>query len=614
MGDILKPSVIQAASATESTTTPLVKENYLGEFETDNEKAIVRTNLNVPAISSVYSKTESEAMVQKEIRNALKSYVTQAELPAAINGISDEIVEAGYVRSDGTVPFTNVQSQSASPTKGQHLTNKNYVDTTLAKHVNSSDPHGTISKVKDLLANYVKLSDTYTTSSLYSKKELDALLAGYVKKDGSAPFTKPQIGCDPTTPSHLATSRYVQQIMQNHNDEADPHAFLATLNKYLANYYTKSEVYPKSQTYSRVQLLDIIKAQIGDVVDQAIASYIAKEGSVSELKDFVINELYKCIKSDGSLTFTAPQAGVAATKANEFVVLEQLEELKTSLEEKTDTITNSTQDIVKWVTTGPVQTTVGFVEDNTVLPREMTLQQVCDAIFYGRKVGVEAPQYAAYGENVCIEIYVNGISTLVEASIYKNNTLIGTLSADDFKNSVDESGDSGYYYKFCGTGKFTEDTEWKVVFTYSDGQTIVDTAETRLAHPIFVGAVPYWWNGHEDMTIENLKAIAKEDPDNCKFLVIGSDYNELEVSFDFQDPRMRSIVVVLPESYPDLTKMVTPTQDVGAEAFAKWTLCMYPGDTETGVLYKIYVFNQLLVKLNQTVKFYFKPEIKESNE
>lgn len=34
-----------------------------------------------------------------------------------------------------------------------------------------------------------------------------------------------------------------------------------------------------------------------------------------------------------------------------------------------------------WKTSGPVQTTVGFVEDNTQLPDHLTCQEIFDLIF-----------------------------------------------------------------------------------------------------------------------------------------------------------------------------------------------------------------------------------------
>lgn len=605
MGNILEPSIIRPV-ANAGNDDALLRANYLSEFETEDDKSVARENLGVYAKEFVYSRDEAQLMVQEKLNKALRNYVTSDELPRAIAELSTEIAEAGYVRSDGTVPFTNPQSQAALPTADFHLANKIYVDNLLKAHVNGNDPHNTLDKVRVLLADYAKLSDTYTTANLYSKKEMDSILLSVVKKDGSIPFTKPQIGVDPSLPSHLATARYVQLVMQNHTSETDPHEFLSTLKRYLTNYYTKSETYTKAQTYSRAQLLDIIKSQMSDIVEQAIATHVAEDGSVSELKDFILNKLYDCVKADGSVAHTAPQAGIPAVNENEFIVLAQLTE---AIDKLSNTLTQDIKDATNqstWVPSGPVRTTVGFIEDNMRMPREMTVQQICDAIFYGRKIGVVAPPYAEYGNTVCIKIFTHGLSILEEVEIYKNNVLIGTLTAEDFKGSPEDFRDEGFYYEYCETGEFTEDVEWKVVFHYSDGQTITDTATTKLSYPIFIGALPYWWNAQEDVTMNSLREKVAEDPENCKFFTkFGPEIKRLKTNFNFEDAEQRSIVVVIPEEYPDLNKLVTPTQEVEASAFAKWLQPMYPNNVPVGVLYKIYVFNQPLVKLNQTLKFYF---------
>lgn len=606
MGDILEPSIIPPLPESPNKGV-LLHENYLSEFINENEKVVIRENIGVYAKTVTYTKDETLSLIQDNLRTVLKEYSTTNDVKDLIGNLTEEIKEEGYVLSDGSVPFTSPQSQSSLPISEYHLTNKIYVDNLLKAHINSSDPHKTLDRVKQLLAGYVRTTDTYTTQNLYNKKEIDLLLRNYIKKDGSIPFVNPQIGVDPELPSHLTTMRYVQRVMYNHKNESDPHNFLSTLKRSLSNYYTKSEIYTKAQTYSRTQLLSIIKSQMKDIVDQAIASHEASNGSVSDLRDFIVNQLADCIKSDGSVVHMLPQAGMPAVHENEFVVLSQLtkaiDELSATLNKDIKSVTNQ----AVWVPSGPVKTTVGFVEDNTNMPRKMTVQQVCDAIFYGRKVGIEAPSYAEYGDMVCIEIYTHGLSILTEVEVFKNDTLIGTLSPSDFSTLPSGVGDSGLYYKFCDTGEFTEDTEWKVVFHYSDGQAITDTTNTKLSYPIFIGAIPYWWNAQEDITMKSLREKTIEDPDNCKFYTkFGPEVTTVDSTFNFTDVKQRSIVVVTPKNYPDLDKLITPTQEIHADAFAKWVQPMYPNAAQVGVLYKIYVFNQPLVKLNQDLKFYFK--------
>lgn len=157
---------------------------------------------------------------------------------------------------------------------------------------------------------------------------------------------------------------------------------------------------------------------------------------------------------------------------------------------------------------------------------------------------------------------------------------------------------NGGYCEYRDTGEFTEDTE---------SQDITETATTKLAYPIFVGAVPYWWNAQEDITMESLRRLAEEEP-KANYIITdqGPKISNVSKSIQFTDTRQRSIVIAVPNNYPDLKTLKTPAQQkVTAEAFAKWVQPMYPNQAEVGVLYKIYVFKQPLVNLQQTIDVEF---------
>lgn len=602
---ILEPSVINEDRPVTNEVF-LVYENYLSEFKSEDEKSIARANLGVLGTEETYTRDQATAMVNQVLREALKGYFTTEEIPQLVQSIMADFSPENYVKNDGSTPFLNPQSQSSLPTKDEHLANKLYVDNAIQTHKNEKDPHKILEQVQTILGSYRMVKDSYSKAEVYSAAEINTKLSGVVLKDGTTPFSKPQIGVDPTSPSHLATMRYVLKIMGDHNSEVDPHGFRAFLKSTLGNYYTKSETYTKAQTFSRDQLLSIIQDQMADVVKSAISQYAAENGNIKELQQQWEVQFKNCIKADGSVPHNTPQAGIAAETGDEFVILSQVQTIVNEAIEQVNKTLASKTNQVTWKTSGPVRTTVGFVEDNTRLPKEMTVQQIMDAIFYDRQIGIQAPEFAEYGETVCIKLTVHGIGMLESIDLYKNGELIGTLKAEDLNLIYEEGFEEDAYYEYCDTGIFTEDTEWRAEFHYSSGQDIIDTATTRLSYPIFIGAVPYWWNAQEDITMNSLRQLAKEDPDNAGFFTyLGPEISKIRTKFDFTDIRKRSIVVVIPNDYPDLDRMVTPAQEVETEAFAKWLQPMYPNNTEVGILYKIYVFNQPLVKLNQVVKFYF---------
>ena len=80
MGDVLTPGQTGngecAATIAEETPNYLIKDKYLGEFETDVEKEIVRSNLNVPNKDDVYSKLQVDNLTQEKVNSAVNNHLS----------------------------------------------------------------------------------------------------------------------------------------------------------------------------------------------------------------------------------------------------------------------------------------------------------------------------------------------------------------------------------------------------------------------------------------------------------------------------------------------------------------------------------------------------------
>ena len=49
----------------------LEKDNYLSEYSTEEEKSVVRENLNIPSKDSVYTKEDTDLQISKSTREIL---------------------------------------------------------------------------------------------------------------------------------------------------------------------------------------------------------------------------------------------------------------------------------------------------------------------------------------------------------------------------------------------------------------------------------------------------------------------------------------------------------------------------------------------------------------
>lgn len=564
----------------------LIKDNFLSEYETEEEKSVVRENLNVPSKDSVYSRQDVDTQVSEKIRATIQEYLNMEDPHGILPTVAEMI--ADMVKSDGSTPFTAPQT-GVDPQTAQHLTTKNYVDKLVREHVNADDPHNILPEVAILLEKYVRITDVYVKSQLYTKQDIDNQAKDYIRKDGSTPFTKAQIGADPQIDSHLATKRYVDKSLYNHQVDVDPHGFLTILNQRLASYAKKKDVYDKTQTYSRTQIDSIIHNLVNETIDASLQSFM---DTVNDKFEYI--RLQKYVKQDGSVPFRGPQAGVDAVEEEHLTTLRQLNQAVEDLEQ------NLTEQIQAkeclWKTSGPVESTVGHIDDNTPVPATMSLQEVLDAIFYGKGISISAPDYVTINNKVPITLCVHGSTGLINvAELYQDGKLTISFVKEDFENG-------------CVTVDslpIIEDTEFTFKVTYTNEAVHEESITVKAALPIFVGLLPKWKFGNV-ITWNYLEELASEEPNNNQFINSSNNLNQISINYSFQDAKLRHPFIVVPVSYPDLDNMSTTPQRFGIDAFDVIDMIplQVPG-IEKDIIFKIYIYRQALSSLNQEVTFNF---------
>lgn len=583
------------------STQYLIKDNFLSEYETEGEKAVVRENLNVYAKESVYNRQESDIKLDESIKKAFEKYLNEED-PHGILPIVRQMIE-GFVKKDGSTPFTAPQP-GVDPVQDFHLATKRFVTKILRDHINEKDPHRILPEVEDMLEQYVKQSEVYFRNQLYTKNEIDMQSGRYIKKDGTTPFTKAQIGADPQIDSHLATKRYVDRVIYNHLVDVDPHGFIAILNQRLAAYAKASNVYDKSQTYSRVQIDSVIRRLVGEAAKEVLIDHL-NEFDPHHILDEVRKEKY--VKQDGTIPFRAPQKGVDAVDPQDLVTLHQVEE---KVAEAKQAVENIPEPL--WKTSGPVESTVGHVEDDTYLHETMTLQEIMDAIFYGKGICLEVPEYVIITETCPITMCVHGSTGVIQyAELYQNGELLYTFQKEDFADgciTVDSLPLFG-------------DAEFKFKVYYTSGAVHEEVKLVKCYMPIFVGLLPKWKFANT-VTFDYLIELCKEDQDGTqnRFLNYKKDYTteseegygkdlkSITFKYSFVDPKLRHPFIVLPKDYPDLKSISLNSQQFNLGAFDVIDQIPFqvPG-VDHDIVYKIYVYRQALSRLDSEVTFNFTP-------
>lgn len=586
---ILTPGGDHWEPTTEQELTQyLERDNFLSEYETEGEKAVVRENLDVYAKESVYTKQESDIKLDESIKKAFEKYLNEED-PHGILPVVRQMIE-GFVREDGSTPFTAPQG-GVDPIQDFHLATKRFVTKILRDHINDDDPHRILPQVEDMLEQYVKQADVYFKSQLYTKNEIDNQSGKYIKKDGSTPFTKAQVGADPQIDSHLATKRYVDKVIYSHLVDVDPHGFVALLNKRLALYAKASNVYDKSQTYSRVQIDSIIRGLVNEAAREAIIDHLNEFDPHNILAE-VRKEKY--VKQDGTIPFRAPQKGVDAIDPQDLVTYQQLRSLEANLDNKIATKE------CQWITSGPSEVEVGNVAMNQEFPLTMSMQEILDAIFYGKGISLIVPSYNNIATRCPVTVCIHGSLGMVEyAELFQDSKLIFSFTKEDFEETRCITIDSEIMYA---------DTEFTFRVTYINGAVHEETKIVKCSIPIFIGLLPKWKFGNT-VTFQYLQELAIEDTINNKFYSVGDDVQEILHKYDFQDKNLKHLFAVVPISYPDLEQMRIPSQQFGVEAFD--IIDMIPLQIPTvpkDIIYKIYIYKQALSSANQETIFKFKKD------
>lgn len=576
--NILTPSTCETPQVLSEQAYFLI-DNYLSELETDAQKGIARENLGVYAKTDLYTQVEVDNNINKAVGDAVKNLLATDDPHQILPKVNTLLQD--YTRKDGTTPFTAPQV-GVDPLLDSHLTTKKYVGTLFDEHLKKTDPHNVMDLVKEELKQYSLSKDIYGKSEVYTKEQINKLIKPYVKTDGTTSFTAPQSGVTPITDQHLTTKRYVDNAIFKHDVSVDPHGFLTILNQRLNNYYKTTETYSKAETYSRAQIDQVINTLVTDAAYQAIKEHTRQFDPHNILKE-VYKEHY--IKRDGSVPFTAIQKGIEGIEDNDLATVGQINRLKTQMSEQFENLQST------WVTSGPIQTTVGFMEDEGEVPPVMTFQEVMDAIFYGKVIDVKAPDTVAVGTNAKVTMYVRGNSLIKEAKLYQNEKLIGTYTIEDFLN----------WELSVNSDPILSNTVFTFIVTYVNDQEQNVSTITKVSYGAFVGNVPKMCMPG-DLNYKTMLDLVNLG--QAKMYSVNEDVSTITHNFNFVNPNNpQKLVLAIPAEYNQLDYMHTPSQHFDINAFYIETIpVVIPGISDP-ILFNYYVYNESLVAFNSEVIF-----------
>lgn len=564
------------------TSNFLQKDQYLGEFSdqailpdgsTFNEKAKVRDNLDI------YSRSEVEDMVDTEhdhmlqtVNSTMRQHLEQDD-PHGSKVYADEAIRQQY--NTITVELNTLKANLES------LLNRR-----LLEFVKTNDFETFKSQVLRDMA--LAFENVYTKAKVYTKDEINVLNSQFVKINGTTPFTKPQEGIDPKLDRHLATKRYVDNVFSHATDFLNNIEFRTWINQRLAAYAKLSDTYNRNTIDNKLQ--NLVDSVVETAVNKALTDILADH---LEAEDPHGDRAY----ADGK--FATKESITNLSKED---VPDLVEELERDRDAATAAAIKEAEPV--WKTAGPVQTTVGFVEDNTDFQgKEFTLQGIMDAIFYGKQVQIDAGDEVVMGATTDVTITVHGSTeTVTRIVIKQGDEVLAELEASD----LDDNGQAT-----VKSLPIIEDTEFTVeVYYYGIDEPVTASTTVKVGFATFIGIIPKYETA-STISWDRLVELANSDPTNNKFFSTRAEsISNLELRYDFETPGdPKQILVAVPADYPDIVEMATSSQQFGIDAFnvvqqVPLNIKLQNGVIKT-MLYKYFVYKQAIVTLSTKVTFKF---------
>lgn len=584
MKDLLTPGIpddfIDTDDIQEDSTKYFAVTEHFSELETESDKTAARYNLQVLSEKETENKIdqkieESITPIQKSIKNI------QNDLTTVTDNIDEKFSEYRKLENNTfDKPISGLYNVTSS-SPNHIIVNKDYVDQKINSVVNENNEEWE----KELKQFAVKCASVEKVNEITKviNEIIQDVKRNLVKSNVENTFIRPQYYTGSVTnDSTLTNKSYVDNkvkssVSSSQNEiESNLRSYLI---KTLSQYVKSKDVYSKLNTYSKWEIDEIIDSKIEAIVNLELSSY------QQQIQD-QLDKLYKAdkqfVKFDGSTPFIKPQKGVDAEEDNEFVTLRQLDNLK-----------EVNNDSVRWKTSGPVMSTVGFVEEGSDVPTYLTLQQIMDAIFYGKLIEIKVPSNIVISTSCPIILCIHrDLDNVIGIELYANGTLIRQFNKEEFEEGC----------VTIDSDILNEDTEFLFRVIYNNGVTSDDKALVKCDLPAFVGTFPYF-KAAADVNYDYLIERSQEDK-SSNLVSVDRDVSVITNLFDFEDAKLRKIVVALPLSYPDLQFMSTSSQNFSSEAF-EFIEAIPFRIAGMDIYYKIYVYKQKLSKLNQNVTFNF---------
>lgn len=214
------------------------------------ENADLSTKKYVDDTMALHLKNDDPHEIMMQVREILRRYVLTDDAITLSTGYTRTQIDTmikDFVLTTGERGFAK-PILGKYPLVSQHLSTKEYVDDVMSKHNMLDDPHGLKAFVTMAISNFLTDDDVYRKEETYSRTQINAKIEemiepvvtsvirrhlleddphgtlatvkamGYVKSDGSIPFTHPVQGVEGKNSKEFITKSQLDRVERKFDD------------------------------------------------------------------------------------------------------------------------------------------------------------------------------------------------------------------------------------------------------------------------------------------------------------------------------------------------------------------------------------------------------------
>ena len=248
---------------------------------------------NVSNISAALDNKVDASVVDEKINSAVDEKIAEADIPGKV---AEAIASSETITDAVNTAINNADIpglvDAAIAEKDVVTTDK--FDASMAEKADAS----VVESLSNSLNDKVDASVVYTKDELYTKTDVNELIANIPEFDASNLVTKDELASEVSDIVDIVDNKLDASVINNYYNKSEVDELLVNIpTTDLSNYYTKDEVYTKSEVDDLIP--DVTNYVTTETLKTEVESAVTESTTIKELQEQVNNIIIDSSNIDG---------------------------------------------------------------------------------------------------------------------------------------------------------------------------------------------------------------------------------------------------------------------------------------------------------------------------